>query len=143
MFVSAKDLQNDGASLQRKKKQQLYDMQLDMCFAEIKRTHTISSQTQAVLYTVPWSLIDHPYYDYRECVAFLKDSLKSAGFYCRLCKPGNRVFVSWNPKDTGKLTDDAVKERSILIEFDKRDPRSMQEALERLQKLGIRGQKLH
>ena len=101
MTLDARELTQEV--LQKSKWQnRLFKQELQKCMTYIKETHKYQ-KGNATIHNVPLSLLGEPVYDWEECVKYVKRKLIQNNFYVRTCLPGNRLFISWDPKHVAQV----------------------------------------
>lgn len=129
MFLNARQLQKEVIGKERRRQQELYAIHLERCCSQIRDAH--SSGKDFTMYTVPMVMLDEPHYGYVACIDFLKAKLKEGGFYRRVLKPGNLIFISWDTrgKEDIDTSDNGRDFMEVVLDVD--DPQSA----ERVQRL--------
>lgn len=134
MFLHASHIQSSKAK-QAKKKEQLYQCQLEKCCNAIQESCMSSAAKEYIFFTVPYILAGEPIYNFTECITYLKDKLKERGFYRKRLVPGNVLFISWSASQTSKNPLGTNDTSEIILEFDPNDPESAKQLERQLARL--------
>lgn len=121
--VSAHDFIQDQRAIEHRKKT-VYKRILDILYQSLLDSRRANIKQQFFVFEVPFVSTDEPCYEYTECMSFIKSDLRNKGFFVKVLKPGNVLYISWHPKDIGQTKSGPKVEQSgndIVIELDKND----------------------
>ena len=112
--------------LRSKLRRKHYKIEYEKCLSVIK-TANEQCQTKFTIYTIPHMIPNDMNYEFDECTLYVKNELIKAEFYVRTMKPGNVLFISWDPEKTKTM---ANKRNRIVLE-EKEERKRKREAQER------------
>ena len=95
-MFTAKELNKDTET-KIKIEEKLYAQQLTYCMDMIKKCHELTRK-KFTIFDIPYSVPAEPSYSQIHCGKFLRDKLISLDFYAKRINPGDKLFISWDPK---------------------------------------------
>lgn len=96
MSLKASDLLKKDKERERLRRAN-YNKECEKCLDWIQNADSFTC-SKYTIYTLPAFLISDANYVLHECVQFVKEKLTRSEFYVRVLKPGDRLFISWDPK---------------------------------------------
>ena len=103
-MITASELK-EKRTIHEQRKRWLYEKEVERCFALIKNAHVNRPEVQYTFISVPMTIPGEPFYNFNECFTLVKIRLRDSGFYRRVLKPGNTLFISWDEKLTRNITE--------------------------------------
>lgn len=90
----------------------IYEKILDECCDFIKTVYRNFRKKQ-VLFSIPYCYLNNDDYSFCDCICYIIDELRRAGFYVRYVKP-NTLYISWiNRERENKIINN---QKRILLE---------------------------
>lgn len=120
---------------------ELYRHQMNKCFEVIRQASISGSGNEFAFFTVPLVIPDEPFYNFEECLKYIKRTLKEHGFKRNLLQPGNELFISWDTDASDQQEHADITTRSddssggVVIEYDPKDPNAEQKIRQEIARL--------
>lgn len=95
-MLSANEMRHER-EMKDKLKYDLFKRILQQCHDAVRQKNQSCSEMW-LFYEIPTIVVGEPLYNSKECGEYIQEMLKDCGFWVKMCKPGNVIFISWHPE---------------------------------------------